>query len=282
MVHQVDTRFDQKAHQLLCQLLDGYDETYGFGTMTCAVYDTAWVAMVTKVVDGQHQWCFPLSFQYLLDNQLPNGGWISYASEIDGILNTMAALLCLSKHADSPGQPGAKSAEAFALRIARATSHLQAQLEHWDVAATKHVGFEILVPTLLDLLEKEGFSFDFPGRPLLMSVRRKKMAKFNPAFLYGNERITALHSLEAFIGMIDFDRVGHHQVFGSMMASPSSTAAYLMHRSTWDEKAEDYLRHVIVAGHGKGHGGVPSAFPSTFFEITWVCMRHRIGCFSVC
>lgn len=55
-----------------------------------------------------------------------------------------------------------------------------------------------------------------------------------------------------------------------MMASPSSTAAYLMYTSEWDNEAEDYLRHVIKDGPGRGTGAVPSAFPSTYFEYSWV------------
>lgn len=54
------------------------------------------------------------------------------------------------------------------------------------------------------------------------------------------------------------------------MASPASTAAYLIHASTWDEEAERYVRKVIVEGQGNGVGGVPSVFPTTIFEMTWV------------
>lgn len=51
--------------------------------------------MVSKVIDGRRQWLFPDSSQYVLDKQLPDGGWESYASDLDGILNTMAALLAI-------------------------------------------------------------------------------------------------------------------------------------------------------------------------------------------
>ena len=53
-----------------------------------------------------------------------------------------------------------------------------------------------------------------------------------------------------------------------MMAS-SSTAAYLMHGYPLDHEAEKYLRRAIILGQGRGSGGVPSAFPSTVFELTW-------------
>ena len=54
------------------------------------------------------------------------------------------------------------------------------------------------------------------------------------------------------------------------MASPASTAAFLMQSSVWNIDAESYLRNVIHNGSGKGNGGVPSVFPMPIFEITWV------------
>jgi hypothetical protein len=81
---------------------------------------------------------------------------------------------------------------------------------------------------------------------------------------------TLLHSLEGFIGKIDFDKISHRKVEGSMLASPSSTAAYLMYSTEWDHEAAAYLRKVFENGSGKGCGGFPSAFPSEIFEISWV------------
>ncbi|UNI15339.1 hypothetical protein JDV02_001879 [Purpureocillium takamizusanense] len=102
---------------------------------------------------------------------------------------------------------------------------------------------------MLNLLAQEDSSllFDFDAKEALMSTHDTKMALFCPEFLYGSRQTTALHSLEAFIGKINFDRVSHHKVHGSMMGSPSSTAAYLIHTSEWDEESEDYLRHVILS-----------------------------------
>ncbi|KAM4055508.1 ent-kaur-16-ene synthase [Hirsutella rhossiliensis] len=55
-----------------------------------------------------------------------------------------------------------------------------------------------------------------------------------------------------------------------MMASPSSTAAYLINASRWNEEAEAYLRHVVKAGTGHGDGGIPGTFPTTYFEYSWI------------
>ncbi|KAF7904155.1 hypothetical protein EAF00_001489 [Botryotinia globosa] len=72
------------------------------------------------------------------------------------------------------------------------------------------------------------------------------MAKFHPEVLYRPTKTTLLHSLEAFIGKIDFDRIVHHKIHGHFMASPSSTAAYLMNCSVWDQETEVYLRSAIT------------------------------------
>ena len=127
-------------------------------------------------------------------------------------------------------------------------------------------------PAILDHLSNENIHIDFPGANILAALNRKKQAKFNPKQLYSQPpvQMTIVHCLEAFAGKIDFDRVGHHTIGGGMMASPSSTAAYLIFGSIWDDEGEDYLRRAMLYGAGKGHGSFPSAFPSTTFELSWV------------
>lgn len=272
-----------RAQSLLHDIVGHYDSKYGFGAMSCAVYDTAWVSLVKKPVPSsktpaqnsntgvgagtQKEYLFPQSFQYILDTQLSSGGWAATGSAVDGILNTAASLLSLSRHLKEPLQLQTLIAESeLQSRISRAAASLKAQLQTWDVSSASHVGFEIIVPALLSYLQDEGISFVFPGREELLRLQSQKLSGFKPAYLYTSQKSTALHSLEAFVGVIEFDKVAHHAVLGAMMASPSSTAAYLMHASNWDDAAEGYLRHVVSLGQG----GVPSAYPSTFFEYTWV------------
>jgi len=50
-----------------------------------------------------------------------------------------------------------------------------------------------------------------------------------------------------------------------------------MKTQSWDEEAEAYLRLVIECGDGEGKGGVPSAWPSTNFEILWVRWKNRLS-----
>ncbi|KAI1459354.1 terpene synthase family protein [Annulohypoxylon moriforme] len=266
---QAKVKLDDLAKSLIKQTILGYDDKYGFGSMSCAIYDTAWVSLVTKVVNGRRQWLFEECFTYILDNQSDNGSWKTGSSQVDAILNTAASLLSLKRHMDDSLQIRVVDGNELRSRISAATQSLQSQLNMWDVVSSAHVGFEIIVPSLLELLEQEGIAFNFAGRPVLEQLRAAKLSGFKPEMLYGTHKPTAIHSLESFIGKIDFDRVAHHKVEGALMASPSSTAAYLINASDWDDESEAYLRHVIYSV-GKGSGGVPSAFPSTYFEYTWL------------
>lgn len=259
----------ERAEALVHRLGEHVDDPRGFGFMSPAVYDTAWVSMVSKAVDNQTTWVFPECFEYILTHQLESGGWAMYASEIDAILNTAASLLALKKHFKDAYQITTINQEELSIRIDRAQKALENLLNAWKVDSTLHVGFEILVPALLRYLEEEEITFSFPGKERLLEIEKQKLAKFKAEYLYSPMKLTALHSLEAFIGAIDFDKVAHHKVNGSFMASPSSTAAFLIHSSKWDDDCEDYIRNVITSASGKGLGGVPSAFPSTIFESTW-------------
>ncbi|KAM0078875.1 hypothetical protein ACKRZS_008741 [Fusarium odoratissimum] len=98
-------------------------------------------------------------------------------------------------------------------------------------------------------------------------MHEEKLGHFDLEKVYGKPS-SVLHSLEAFLGKIDFDRLPHYLYRGSMMASPSSTAAYLIDATKWDDEAEDYLRHVMRNGAGHGDGGISGTFPTTHFECS--------------
>ena len=267
----------ERIDKLLGRLLDTYDPSYGLGSMTCSVYDTAWVACVSKTVRGRSQWLFPSSFAFVLDAQLPDGGWPAHPNEedtdeVDGILSTAAALYSLMLHVRDPLQLRHLDDGSLPRRIERGVERLAKALAGWRVRECNAVGFEILIPSLLDLLQREGIRFTFPGKELLDEIRGQKLAKVRPEMLYQSAPLALLHSLEAFHGHEGFlvDRIAHQKIGGSMMASPSATASYLIRCSEWDDEAEAYLRLVISNGEGRGSGGVPSAYPSTIFELIWV------------
>ncbi|RWA06352.1 hypothetical protein EKO27_g8753 [Xylaria grammica] len=242
-----------------------------FGSFSPSIYDTAWMARI-RLPGDRSRLLFPECFAYLLETQSPDGGWTAHGSQVDRILNTMASLVALKGHqvaAEEIGDTG--TSDRLSGRISNAEEFLKLQLEEWDVTSSVHVGTEILVPALLETLEKSGTMFEFRGRSLLMKWNQKKLRKFSPEILYSSNRTTLVHSLESFVGKIDFDRVAHHlDQRNSMMASPAATAAYLMNISTWDRDVEAYLRTVVKNSSSKGSGGVPGAFPSSTFELTWI------------
>lgn len=107
--------------------------------------------MISKKEGGVERWLFPESFQCLLSQQLPNGGWESYATEEDGILNSLTALLALTLYRDSTNS-SVKLQDAIQSTI----SYLEGSLQTLDIDGSLPVGFEILVPALLAMLERTG------------------------------------------------------------------------------------------------------------------------------
>lgn len=253
--------------------------------MSASIYDTAWVAMVSNpVIRGSDRalirdWLFPECFQYLLDSQRGDGGLGEGGSDVDGLLNTMAATLAFCKlktvilTSENPLWVDPADLET---RISRAKNYLDQALARWDVNAAVHVGFEILVPKLLGLLRDQALEINFSGLSDLLSLNRLKLGKFKPSNLYTTAPTTLLHSLEAFVCEIEMEKMRLHLRYGSMMASQSATAAYLVGLSDWDDEAEAYLGFVVR--HGKGR--VPSAFPTGVFEYSWVtlyCIRCNLN-----
>ncbi|KAF1953773.1 hypothetical protein CC80DRAFT_450268 [Byssothecium circinans] len=223
--------------------------------------------MITKEEQGQSRNLFPECFEYLLSAQQKSGVWGSSSAQIDVILNSLAALLALATRQRST-LPQSPESSSLHVRIERGQAAVQAVLQNWAVQDSVHVGFEILVPSLLNQLSAWDIAFDFPGYSTLMQLHNKKLAKFKPATVYSTQSTTLLHSLEALVGLIDFDRVGHHcKEDTGIFGSPSATAAYLIHSTTWDQKAESYLSTVVASTGSTGH--VPSAYPTCLFELSW-------------
>ncbi|KAJ2994197.1 hypothetical protein NUW58_g1623 [Xylaria curta] len=255
----------QLANSLVNDLIRDHGGHYGGASITCSVYDTAWLSILVKPVDGQATWLFPCCFDYLLATQHKSGGWALGDDVADTTLNTVAALYAICKHRAS------KNVSNLYERIKSASQYLQDNLQRLRISGALPAGFELLLPTLLTNLEQEyDIMFEFPAKRELLKMQDERRGRFDLERLYtGSDHIT-LNYLEAFIGHVDFDTLRPYKVFGSMMASPSSTTAYLMNTTVWDAEAEEYLRKVIMLGPGKGNGGVPSVFPSTLFEYSWV------------
>ena len=257
-----------RASTLIGQLINDHDPQYGVGSLSCSVYDTAWVAMVIKNVNGQDQWLFPSSFEYLLNHQQHDGGWQTSSSDADGILNTLAALLAYCKYIRYPLQ--LTPPEDLGLKKDRAIYFLETQFAKCDVESMVTAISQPLFSKLLQMLEKEDIHFSFPGKDSLVHQRGRKKPNQSLAALYGYASTAVAHHVESRVGEIDFDRISQHKICGSMMASPAATAAYLMNCTSWDDEAEAYLNHIVSIGDNTSAGGVPSKIPTTVFEVTHV------------
>ncbi|KAI2463815.1 hypothetical protein F4781DRAFT_440232 [Annulohypoxylon bovei var. microspora] len=261
----MDHSIHDQIQSLISKLSAQCSANHGFGSMSPSIYDTAWVSMVRKPGSaGGDGWLSTECFEFILANQLPSGAWESYASPIDGILNTAASLLALRRRLEiCPGHLD------WETRSQRAEAALRELLINWDADASDQVGFEMLIIQHVSLLEAQGIVLEFPQLDALKSLRDAKLERLPLLSIY-DAPCTLYHCLEGLIGHIDFDQVRHRRdANGSMMGSPSSTAAYLMYSSVWDDEAEAYLRNVLKYCTGHGNGSVPCAWPTRIFETSW-------------
>lgn len=260
---------DIKKQGLFESFNKSYHPTYGIGTMSGNIYDTSWISMVRKPTEGGSVWAFPAAFQAILQEQSPCGSWGGSTSELDCIISTLAALLSLQKHAGDCCETEFKDLHS---RILRAKQFLQIALkglDHLLATCTLSVGLEVRLPEILDLLELEEHTFNF-DRTYLTEIQSKKLSKINLETIFNGPQSSLLHSLEAVIRKVDIKALRHQKVLGSMLASPSATAAYLMYSPMWDDEAEEYIQHAISKDAGRGSGLVAAGYPTTVFEWAWV------------
>ncbi|KAJ3580527.1 hypothetical protein NPX13_g34 [Xylaria arbuscula] len=164
----------------------------GSRSISASVYDTAWLSMVMKPSsDGtDSDWLFPECFRFIINEQLPCGAWQSYATTVDGILNTSAALLALRTRLRI--QPQGPEYNDWQTRSCRAEAALKRLLYDWEIT-------------------------------------------FSDNHL-------------------------------------RSTAAYLINSSSWDEKAEEYLRSVVSTYRCGSQAGVPSAWPTSSSKVSQIAI----------
>ncbi|CAF4343606.1 unnamed protein product, partial [Adineta steineri] len=188
-----------EANALLKKIVDQYDEDHELRTLNSSIYDTAWVSMIDKSINGERQWLFPDAFQFILDCQSSTGGWQVDCPSIDGIVSTLVCLLSLKRH-QSTIHLWKESQDSIVHRIDTAIAFLNSQLNDWEVMKTERVAFELIIPTLFDLLEEEfGITFKFRDCAALLALnRKKKMSMIKDSMIYETQS-SCHHTLEAFI-----------------------------------------------------------------------------------
>ncbi|KAL8955969.1 MAG: hypothetical protein Q9193_006362, partial [Seirophora villosa] len=115
-------------------------------------------------------------------------------------------------------------------RITSANATLRQSLRSWDSTTSDNIGFELLLPAHLGMLEKYSLSYSFPARPRLMDLYEQRLRREKPESLYGTNPSTLLYCLEGMIGKIDFDRLAHHKAHGVEALPMDATLSLEMNR----------------------------------------------------
>ncbi|QKX54174.1 uncharacterized protein TRUGW13939_01258 [Talaromyces rugulosus] len=222
--------------------------------------------------DGK-SWAFPECFDFLLESQTTDGGWGNPYSDVEQISCTMAATLAMKKHLNTTGGESNAQWEEINSRCDHAIRFIENRLPLWSINGvdeTLFVGIELWLPVLLQQLKEMGVVFNVPGIDRINLMREKKLSKIPAEALYGKYKLASAHSLERFIGLVDFDQIHHQKTVGSMCGSPASTAVYLMYCTSWDEEAEAYLRYAVNLCIKEEKRSLPHIFPATTFQTTCV------------
>lgn len=241
----------------------------GQGLCDSVPYDTAWVARVPQLGNNDVP-AFPLSLQWLRDNQLENGSWgsIKPFSPHSSTLNTLAAIIALAQW----NEPEDKT------RIERGVKAL------WDMAAylpyEKHegVGFELILPALQSEARKYGLAIPHECYKNNEQKGNKKLHLILSEFKkYGYSKpATWWHSLEILGNGLKNNIAGSELEFswsmltkgGSIASSPSATAYMLRSQRLKGvdvPEAQHYLQEISTLSQG----GISQVFPIDIFELAF-------------
>lgn len=213
-----------------------------------SAYSTAWVARLAA--DGGA--LFPDAVDWLRRNQWPDGSWGGrIISPHDRTVCTLAAVVALKK---------SKSDEQA---IADGCEYLRLHGGDWRGGEAKTLGFDLIVPALVDEGRELGLELHNAAFDGISEVRDQKLRMF-PRELILSRPTTLLYSLEALLPVFG-DPAGLDRFVsadGAMAGSPSATAGHWS--AVGDQASLDYLRSVQ-----NPDGGFPEFHPLDVFSQAW-------------
>ncbi|MEX2430938.1 MAG: prenyltransferase/squalene oxidase repeat-containing protein, partial [Dehalococcoidia bacterium] len=230
--------------------------------IAATAYDTAWMASVPSAKDPR-QPRFPLALLWLRSHQHADGSWggaVRY--EHDRLLSTLAALPAMATFQRSPQD---------AKRVERGTRYVWQHQHLLSGEHTELVGFEVLLPALLERARKAGIPTP-PYRDVYGGERAEKLKLIPPDALY-SPQTTISHSLEFLGDAADVQGLRAAQAAnGSIGNSPAATAFFLS--LTGDRAAEAYLSETLGL---HGNEAAPVLHPCEIFELTWAAYQLHLA-----
>ncbi len=231
----------------------------GRGEMAGTAYDTAWVA---SIPDPEHpdRPAFPQALEWLRLHQHSDGSWggeIEYYH--DRVISTLIACIVLAEW--HPDEWADYQIEAGLRSIWRNVTSLQRD-------PYEPVGFDLIVPTLLDRTAKLGLRLPYKHFESYRERRARKLAMIPPNLLY-SRHVPTTYSLECMGDEVDLDRLNGElrESNCSVGSSPSATSFFVQH--TRDAGALAYIQEIVH----RAKGGVPCTAPIEVFELAW-CLYH--------
>lgn len=239
-----------KSREQLVNLLN----TLGSGYMSSSAYDTAWLARLGEISPDLSE----PALEWLRANQLPDGSWGAADLEYhhERLICTISAINALARCGSS----------GDAARVERGKATLGRWMSGFvnDFAGAT-IGFEMLIPTLLDEAKTLGLINGNVNNLLYeyAAQRTVKLARLPHNAI--NRQVTVAFSSEFVgvnsMGLLDLDSLQEKN--GSVAYSPAATAFFAMHARPGDAAALQYLRGVAH------EGGAPNNTPIDVFEIAW-------------
>ena len=230
-------------------------QSMGSGYMSPSAYDTAWLARLGEMEPELSE----RALDWLRENQLPDGSWgmpeFEYAH--DRLICTLSAILALTRH----GENGDHS------RVERAHGTLQGWIERLpDDPAGETIGFEMIVPTLLDE-GRELNIIEVDDATILHTLAAQRTQKVTslPSYMI-NRNVTVAFSSEM-VGLdaqILLDKDNLQEANGSVAYSPAATAFFALHVDQGNDAALAYLHDISEDGSAPNNG------PIDVFEVAWV------------
>lgn len=249
----------QTVHDLLKDI--------GPGKMVSTSYDTAWVARLIELDKPMGK----QALDWLRTHQLADGSWGAAEPKYyhDRVICTLAAMIALARY----GQPQDYG------RLLQAQSMLKTLVKglRRDPAGAT-VGFEMIIPTLIEEAKKTGINLSqVPQDPLLQGMIRARTAKLQALSGQKIDRSVTLAFSAEMVGtdgwhILDIENLKEPN--NSVGHSPSATT-YLVLRNNCENAAVKYLNEITV----DNDGGVPNVAPFDVFERGWTLWNLALtGC----